>query len=272
MTWYCAKSIEIYKYADDDRKFPIMFDENLYLVEAGSFSEAKSRSVSFAEEKAAVWNSPLYVGGVKGRLVAAGLRSIEKLTVNRIKTGTVVSRSLFEPTNPEDASLFVQQSKALPVLYLNQDKRLRIMRKEILTVQENSLEAKQSEELWWQSAHIIYSLTSEHSRPLILEEVVVFEFLSPDWSEAEMFGTAQGLSSTVAFDGTRYLVHFEGVRQVNLIPDAVVGIGPHGFNEITYSKFAIGSHQQLEKLLGNQDCIVESLPASLCNLEVPGST
>ncbi|MBN8662869.1 MAG: hypothetical protein J0M35_21055 [Candidatus Obscuribacter phosphatis] len=271
MTWYCAKSIEIYKYADDDRKFPVIFDENLYLVEAGSFSEAKFRSISFAEEKAAVWNSPLYVGEVKGRVLAAGLRRIEKLKVNVMKTGTVVSRSLYELINPDEASLLVEQSTAIQVLYLNQDKRLRVMRKKILNVQENISKAKQSEELCWQSAHIIYSLTSKNSRPLILEEVVIFEFLSPDWSEAEMFGAACGSFSTAAFEGIRYQVHFVGIRQVNLIPDAEVGIGPQGFSEITYSRFAIGNHQQLEKLLGNQDCIVESLPASLCNLQVPDS-
>ena len=51
MPWYCAKSIELYKYADADEKFPLLFDENLYLIEAGSFAEAKGRAVSFALPK-----------------------------------------------------------------------------------------------------------------------------------------------------------------------------------------------------------------------------
>ena len=58
MTWYCAKAIEAYKYADDDRKFPIIIDENLYLVEAVSLAEASCRGEILPKELVVVWRPP----------------------------------------------------------------------------------------------------------------------------------------------------------------------------------------------------------------------
>lgn len=270
MTWYCAKAIEAYKYADDDRKFPIIIDENLYLVEAVSLAEARCRSERFAEEMAAVWRSPLYVGGAKGRVVSAGLRSIEKLDVNCIECGMVVSSSLYEASNSE-ASQFVQESKVLQLTYLNPDSRFSIKTENIACAKLIGKTTEQYDELWWHSAHLVYSLTSRNSRPLILEEVAVFEYVSDEWREAETLGLARAACSKVSFGGVEYEISFKGVRQVAIIHDAEVGTGLQSFGWIGQSKFEIASQQQFERLLSNQDCILALLPSSLCNLSVPDS-
>lgn len=82
---------------------------------------------------------------------------------------------------------------------------------------------------------------------------------------------APGGCSSAVFNGVEYQVHFEGIRQVNLITDARVGVGPAAFAEISYSKFELASPHQLERLLDNQNCLVKLLPASFCNLQVPDS-
>ncbi len=271
MPWYCAKSIELYKYADADEKFPLLFDENLYLIEAGSFAEAKGRAVSFAEEMAAIWTSPTYIGGLKGRVVAAGLRDVERLQLREPEPLTVVSRSFYEPSEPEQIPSFVEQAEALCLTYLRQDGLLEFTPDFISKGSNGLSDSSASEELWWQSAHLVYSLTTTGFVPLILEEVVIFEYLSDDWSEAEAFGRARAACSSAVFNGVEYQVHFEGIRQVNLITDARVGIGPAAFTEISYSKFEVASPHQLERLLDNQNCLVKLLPASFCNLQVPDS-
>ncbi len=271
MPWYCAKSIELYKYADDDKKFPLLFDENLYLIEAANLAEANGRVVSFAEEMAAIWTSPTYIGGLKGLVVAAGLRDIELLQFSEPEPLTVVSRSLYEPSEPEQISSFVEQAEALCLTYLGQYGLLEFATDFISSGSNGLSDSVASAELWWQSAHLVYSLTANGFVPLILEEVVIFEFLSDDWSEAEAFGRARGECSSAVFNGVEYQVHFEGIRQVNLITDARVGVGPAAFAEISYSKFELASPHQLERLLDNQNCLVKLLPASFCNLKVPDS-
>jgi hypothetical protein len=269
MAWYLAKSIEIYKLAEDETKYPCLFDENIYLIEAATLREAKSSAAAFAKEKAAVWTSPLYIGGAEGRIVAAGFRAIEMLESAVIETNCVLSRSLYQPIEQGEMSLFVEQCKAIKVIYFGQDDRFRLERKSNLFKPSNFCSVGNFEEPWWHAAHLVYSLTSKDSKALILEEIVVLEALTDDWREAEAFGAAcYGTGSLAYVDGVSYEVHFEGIRQVNLIPDATVGIGLKDFAEISYSKFEIGSSQELEQLLTNKDCLVDLLPASVSNLQL----